>query len=185
MPKMVTSMHAPLWRHYQIRCSVPDTFHTYHTHHVTHMPIRAGRAGHRGVWLLRPQLVFESLRRFNHITRLIASYISHTAAISRDQARRCCCRPPSPDCDGAPSVLAARHSNVLNWHNISYDWHAPVPPLSSPVTCVLMTSLHVFTPHSTPLATWLWTCTPASTTAPGLCTCMHRTRHMLRPLARQ
>ena len=71
-----------------------------------------------------------------HITRLIASYISHTAAISRDQARRCCCRPPSPDCDGAPSVLAARHSDLLSWHTISHDWHDPMLLPSSPVTCV-------------------------------------------------
>ena len=87
-----------------------------------------------------------------HITRLIASFISHTAAISRDQARRCCCRPPSPDCDGAPSVLAARHSNVLNWHNISQDWHDPMLLPSSPVTCVcahdIITRIHT-TQHVT------------------------------------
>ena len=128
----VCTRHCGGTTRYAARCPTHFTHITHITSH-THMPIKAGRVGHGGVWLLRPQLVFESLRRFNHITRLIASYISHTAAISRDQARRCCCRPPSPDCDGAPSVLAAGHSNVLSWHNISHDWHDLMLLPASPV----------------------------------------------------
>ena len=103
-----------------------------HTHHVTHTHTHVTQNG--SSWPRRRVVVTTPVgirvpallqHLTAHITRLIASYISHTAAISRDQARRCCCRPPSPDCDGAPSVLAARHSNLLSWHNILQDWHDP------------------------------------------------------------